>query len=118
MIKTLKQLVSYSDGEGGLAGIGAAIWSDTGGPPLAVYCEVPEVVRGQWRVIAGTEDIHDIYLVEALGPLLLLVTFPKVLRHCLWTHYIDNVAAEASLIRRSASSDLGNHIIGMTGALI
>ena len=86
--------------------------------PLAVYSEVPDIVRDQWRWVSGYEEYQDIFLVEALGPLVLLLSFPKALRDCLWTHYIDNSAAEASLVRGASSSDLGNHIVGLTWSLI
>ena len=83
-----------------------------------MYAEVPEILRKQWRVIQGSKDFEDIFLVEALGPLLLLCAFPKLLRNCLWIHFIDNSAAEASLIRGASSSDLGDHVVGLTWATI
>ena len=48
--------------------------------------------------MSETDDFEYIFLVEVLGPLLLLVAFPKILKDCLWLHFIDNTAAEASLI--------------------
>jgi len=117
-LASLPSVVSYSDGEGGLAGIGAAIWHPHYARPFAVYSEVPNEIRETWRVIQGSEGFEDIFLVEALRPLLLLKAFPKVLRNCLWLHFIDNSAAEASLIRGSSSSDLGDHVIGLTWSLI
>ena len=113
-LELLPCVVSYSDGEGGLAGIGAAVWHPHKSRPLAVYAEVPNIIRDQWRKVAGTEEYQDIFLVEALGPLLLLLTFPKVLRDCLWIPFIDNSAAEASLIRGASSSTLGDHVVGLT----
>ena len=115
---SLPCVVSYSDGEGGLAGIGAAVWHPHKPRPLAVYTEVPQVVRDQWRKIQGLDGYEDIFLVEALGPLLLLSAFPNVLKNCLWLHFIDNSAAEASLIRGASSSQLGDHIVGLTWSLI
>ena len=79
---------------------------------------MPREIREKWRVIQGSEGFEDIFLVEALGPLLLLKAFPKILRNCLWLHVIDNSAAEASLSRGSSSSDLGDHMIGLTWSLI
>jgi hypothetical protein len=114
----LPVVVSYSDGEGGLAGIGAALWHPHKSRPLAVYAEVPTLIRNQWRLAQGSKEYEDIFLVEALGPLLLLSAFPKVLRNCLWLHFIDNSAAEASLIRGASSSDLGDHVVGLTWAKI
>lgn len=111
-------VVSYSDGEGGRAGIGAAVWHPNKRLPLAVYAEVPDVIREQWRRVQRSDDYQDIFLVEALGPLLLLLTFPNVFKDCLWIHFIDNSAAEASLIRGASSSMLGDHIVGLTWANI
>jgi hypothetical protein len=116
-LSSLPCIVSYSDGEGGDAGIGAAVWQP-GRRPLAVYTEVPDVVREQWRKFQGSEEYQDIFLVEALGPLLLLMSFPKTFRNCLWLHFIDNSAAEASLIRGASSSVVGDHVVGMTWAHI
>ena len=117
-LESLPLVISYSDGEGGLAGIGAALWHPHRDRPVAVYAEVPEMLRAQWQAFQGSEDFQDIFLVEALGPLLLLWAFPKLLRNCLWIHFIDNCAAEASLIRGSSSSDLGDHVVGLTWSLI
>ena len=44
-LENLPVVVSYSDGEGGLAGIGAAIWHPWKSHPLAVYSEVPVALR-------------------------------------------------------------------------
>ena len=113
-LESLPLVISYSDGEGGLAGIGAALWHPNEPRPLAVYAEVPPIVRAQWQAISGSEEYSDIFLVEALGPLMLLSTFPKHLKNCQWIHFIDNSAAESSLIRGASSSVLGDHIIGLT----
>ena len=45
---------------------------------------------------------------------MLLSAFPRHLKNCLWIHFIDNSAAESSLIRGASSSVLGDHIIGLT----
>jgi len=65
-LASLPSVVSYSDGEGGLAGIGAAIWHPHYARPFAVYSEVPNEIRETWRVIQGSEGFEDIFLVEAL----------------------------------------------------
>ena len=114
-LKELQCVLSYSDGEGGLAGIGAALWCPWLQHPLAVYTEVPKEWRDYWSEISlSGGEYRDIYLIEALGPLLLLLTFPRHLKNCLWIHFIDNSAAEASLIRGSASKYHGDHVIGLT----
>ena len=117
-LESLPCVVSYSDGEGGSAGIGAALWHPHHPRPLAAYAKVPVMIREQWRVIQSSVGFEDIFLVEALGPLLLLTAFPKILSQCLWIHFIDNSAAEASLIRGASSSDLGDHVVGLTWSLI
>ena len=55
----------------------------------------------------------DIFLVEAIGPLLLLCTFPRVMRNALWIHYIDNESAESSLISGTSSLPSADHIVGL-----
>ena len=115
----LDLVVSYSDGEGAWAGIGAAMWAPWLAKPLAVYTEVPEMVRRFWLNGIGEDGtFRDIFFVEALGPLILLMAFPKHLRNVLWIHFIDNEAAESSLIRGSSSVAHGDYIAGITWATI
>ena len=64
--------------------------------------------------MAGISDYKDIYLVEAIGPLLLLFTFPKVMRNALWIHYVDNESAEAYLVSGSSALEAADHITGLT----
>lgn len=71
----LKIVVSYSDGEGGQAGVGAAIWFG-GMRPSAVYTEVPLAVRQFWCRNSPSDRLNDIFMVEAVGPLLLCLLFP------------------------------------------
>ena len=111
-------VISYSDGEGGLAGIGAAVWSHGLHIPLAVYTEVPTMLREYWEGESARQGFSDIFLVEALGPLILLLAFPSVFRNCLWIHFIDNTAAEASLIRGSSSLSKGDHVVGLAWELM
>jgi len=87
-------------------------------PPLALYCEVPQYLRDYWHSTSSSVVYTDIFLVEALGPLLLLLAFPKTFRNCMWLHCIDNEAAEASLIRGTSSKNHGDHVVGLTWALI
>ena len=89
----LDTVVSYSDGEGSRAGVGIAVWSSRlPDGPLAAFLEVPEYIRILWDR-GRTKDHSDIFLIEAVGPLAVLETYPKIVRNCLWVHYIDNVAA-------------------------
>ena len=116
-LELLPTLVSYSDGEGGDAGIGVAVWVPWLRRPLAAFLTVPESIRQSWAVARGTDQCNDIFVIEALGPLVLLTTFPKIMRNALWIHYIDNTAAEASLIRGSSSLATSNNIVCLTWEL-
>ena len=84
---------------------------------MAAYCEVPDRIRALWARMADKNDYKDIFLVEAIGPLILLTAFPKLLRDALWLHFIDNSAAEASLVSGSSRLDAADHIVGMTWEL-
>ena len=53
-------------------------------------------------------------MIEAVGPLVLLHTFPRHFRNVVWLHFIDNTAARYSLVRGSSSVMAGDHIVGMT----
>ena len=59
-------------------------------------------------------SLNDIYHIEAVGPLAILTTFPKVITGSFWLHFIDNVAAEYSIIRGSSSVEAGDIVIGLT----
>jgi hypothetical protein len=100
-----------------LAGIGAAVWRGES-EPLALYCEVPVALRIFWHAASTSDVFNDIFLVEAMGPLMLLLTFPKVFKNCKWLHFIDNEASEASLLRGSSSKTHGDHVVGLTWSLI
>ena len=54
------------------------------------------------------------FLIGAIGPLLLLTTFPRAMQNALWVHFIDNAAAEASLIAGSSALQAADHIVGLT----
>ena len=67
-----------------------------------------------WAYEANKAEYRDIFLIEALGTLLLLTTFPKNLRSALWLHFFDNEGAESSLIKGSSRIDAGDNVIGLT----
>ena len=111
----MKRVVSYSDGEGDGAGVGVCVWATGMAKPLAKYLAIPPELRRVWNTKMGTDEIgNDIYLIEAVGPLVLLCTFPKVMNNSLWLHFIDNTSAQYSLVRGSSSVYSGDHIIGLT----
>ena len=43
-----------------------------------LFAEVPAAIRRLWARCAGTGAYHDICMVEAIGPLLLLCTYPSL----------------------------------------
>ena len=113
-LEQLPTIVSYSDGEGGNAGIGVAAWAPWLARPVAAYTVVPNHIRALWAKARSSEQYNDIYLVEAVGPLVLLLTFPRLMRNALWLHFIDNAAAEAALIKGSSTVASSNLIISST----
>ena len=101
--KGIPTVVSYSDGEGSEAGVGIAIWK-SGEPTEAGYIKVPESIRALWsrqREFGG--DLYGIYEIEAVGPALVVATWPEKLRNCLWLHFIDNESALAAVIKGGSS---------------
>ena len=106
--------MSYSDGEGRTAAVGVALWCPWLEHPVAACTLVPDEVRQMWCSLAEKQVYKGIFLIEAVGPLLAPLAFPKLLRNALWIHFVDNSAAEASLINGSSSIDAGDHIIGLT----
>ena len=76
----LDVVVSYSDGEGADAGLGIAVWSSRcPNGPLAAFCNIPNAIRKLWSK-QRDEGFNDIFLIEAIGPLAILTTFPKILK--------------------------------------
>ena len=67
-----------------------------------------------WADMAGVADYKDVFLVEGAGLLLLLCTFPRVMRNALWLHFIDNTAAEASLVSGTSALPAADHLVGLT----
>ena len=73
---------------------------------------------GPSKVIATDPVLRDIFEVEAIGPLVILATWPGLLRGALWIHFIDNVAAQAALIKGSSSVMSGDIIVGRTWEMV
>ena len=83
-------VVSYSDGEGTDAGVGIAIWKE-GEPTEAGYMRTPAAVRKLWSRQKDLNSEHyDILEIEAIGPAMVLATWPHKFKGCLWVHFIDN----------------------------
>ena len=113
-LTSMQLIVSYSDGEGSLAGVGAAAWTSWLEFPVATFAYVPECLRDWWKSVVCKRNYKDIYLVEAVGPLLLLTTFPRLMRNSLWVHYVDNESAEVAMFKGSSTLDTADHIVGLT----
>ena len=113
-------VITYSDGEGADAGVGVAVWAAACAPDeaLAGYMAMPSVIRRLWSRQRANTDLNDIYQIEAIGPLLVLTTWPEILRNSMWVHVIDNEAALASLVKGSSSVMEGDVIVGETWRLI
>ena len=60
----------------------------------------------------------DIFEIEAIGPLIALLTWPQLLADRPWIHFIDNNAAQSALIKGSSNSLNGDVIAGETWRLI
>ena len=110
----METVVSYSDGEGADAGLGIAVWSSRcPKAPVAAFCNIPDHIRDLWSR-QRSEDRNDIYCIEAIGPLAIAETFPNIVKNSLWLHWIDNSAAQYSLVRGSSSILAGDVIVGET----
>ena len=113
-LRSKKLVVSYSDGEGNLGGVGVALWVPGHKHPHAGVLEVPEEVRQVWDTQMARGRHNDIFEIEAIGPLVILVNYPVLLRGCLWLHFVDNAAALSCLVNGSSSVCEGDVIIGET----
>ena len=81
--------------------------------------EVPPAVRQIWAEQRGrASEYFDIQEIEAVGPLFALLTWPEILRHSLWFHYIDNAGALSALVRGSSSVMETDRIVGFTWSLV
>ena len=113
-----RRVVSYSDGEGADGCVGVAIWVEGAALAEAGYIAVPEQVRKRWAAQRGQDSRHDIFEIEAVGPLILLSNFAELLRGSLWLHFIDNDAALSSLVNGFSSVMQGEEIVGATWSRI
>ncbi len=109
-------VVTYSDGEGS-GGIGVCIFV-RGQRPRAAYCRAHREVRRLWSLQrdlrSPLDQQHDIYNIEAVGPLLILHKWADDLQGQLWLHFIDNESAQQALVKGSSSVWQGDVISGFT----
>ena len=113
-LRSKRLVVSYSDGEGTDAGVGVAIWAPDLAQPLAAFICIPREVRLYWSAQRTSPAKHDIFQIEAIGPLVTLATWPRIMQDRLWIHFIDNSAAQSALVKGSSSVMSGDLIIGQT----
>ncbi len=71
-LQYLPTIISYSDGEGGNAGGGVAVWCPWLEHPVAAYTRVPQIIRNMWAHMVSKDNYKDIFLIEAVGPLIVL----------------------------------------------
>ena len=107
-------MITYSDGEGSEAGVGVGIWARSLAHPQAGYMQIPPCIRDLWRCQRCSRgERHDIFEIEAIGPLIALCTWPGVIAGALWMHFIDNDAALSVMVRGSGTVHSADIIAGM-----
>ena len=71
--------------------------------PRPVYLEVPDELRMLWNLQkerSKTGVQTDIFEIEAIGPLIALLTWPQLLADRPWIHFIDNNTAQGAIPQR------------------
>ena len=121
-------VITYSDGEGSDAGVGVAAWCPAflGDVPLAGFLEVPREIRKLWakqkahaaKHSSSEEEFRDIIEIEAVGPLVMLSSWPSLFQNALWMHFIDNNSALGGLVKGSASVGQMDIVIGHTWSFV
>ena len=115
-IPSAPPVVTYSDGEGS-GGIGICIFV-RGQRPRAAYGTAHREIRRQWSLQndlrSPLDQQHDIYNIEAVGPMLILHKWAADLQGQLWLHFIDNESAQQALVKGSSSVWQGDVISGYT----
>ncbi len=78
--------------------------------------DIPTDIREMWSMQKRiSEDSYfDIQEIEGIGPLLVLSTWPDVVRNSLWLHFIDNNGALSCLIKGGSSVMGTDCVVGMT----
>lgn len=114
-----KPVVSYSDGEGcSSGGFGTALWDPQLEAPVAGFMEIPEPVRRLWASQRSkqlpTEELSDIFYIEAIGPAMVMEQWPQRLQGRPWIHSIDNVGAQCCIVRGSSRAEAGDAVVNYT----
>ena len=95
---------------------GLAVWSSQLLQPQAGRMDIPMDIRKLWSAqkILNSNSLFDIQEVEGIGPLLILSTWPELLRNSLWLHFIDNNGALSCLVKGSSSVMGTDCVVGYT----
>ena len=75
---------------------------------------VPVELRNFWDPEQKESRHNDIFQVEAIGPLFVLLNFPEVLAGSLWLHFVDNEGALSIFVRGGSSVESGDRLTGRT----
>ena len=116
-------IITYSDGEGGQAGVGVGLWHYDNRKPLAAYMRVPRNIRRLWAAAKSCsalerERLSDIFGIEAVGPLIILELWPRILEDELWIRFIDIVGAQMCFVKGSASCESPDEVVGLTWEMV
>ena len=114
----MKRVISFSDGEGVGAQVGIVVWIQGEQRGRGGVIRVPNSVRRLWNARRSLEHHNDIFEIEAVGPLLVLHNFARVVRGALWLHFIDNAGALSSLVNGSSSVMSGDAVVGLTWSYV
>ena len=80
--------------------------------PRAAFLNIPREVRLYWSALRASAARNDIFDIEAIGPLIVLATWPRLPQNRLWVHFIDNAAVQAAFVKGSSSVHVVDLIIG------
>ena len=80
--------------------------------------KVPREVRRYWRPSVDGADPRDIFEIEAIGPLVVLATWPRLMQGRRWIHFIDNAGAQCAYVKGSSSVHSGDLIVGAAWSII
>ena len=62
--------------------------------------------------------MNDIQEIEGIGPMLVLATWPRVLRHSLWSHFLANNGALSCLVKGGSRAVGTDTLVGMTWHMV
>ena len=112
-----RRLVIFGDGEGS-GSIGAIAFHFAPGStsftrPRAFQLDLPQSLRDSWG-----QAKQKINQIEAVVPLICLLTFREWAKDSMYCHYIDNTSALATMVRGSSNKESLGSIADLTWNLI